>query len=229
MIAGYQATHPFNLGAEQSSILQVKAQFISTPTGSDSITDAHDGGKSILASCCEVLTSATMVSPGATKLDMTAISNHLPILSAYNKIVLNEIVIVPIHYQSLDSEVNAALTASLASPTAPYMAYNMAQGRFSIAPSWLDNFFNPIIKVNGVSILENSGQSNNALFGKTNHKGANSFGYLLPYQDHIEKGWNEPITSVEVNAGAFQIVNVSGVDKYQRYPLYCEMDFVVYQ
>lgn len=99
------------------------------------------------------------------------------------------------------------------------------QSQFKYSPniSYIPNWFNPIIKVNGDIVFDNSNINN--IYGIDN-KGLQAFGYELPFYNDINKEVNS-FNNIEVYAALYNAIEFSDGIKYQRYPLTCEITLYV--
>lgn len=136
-------------------------------------------------------------------------------------------------------QVNNVITNSLDSPN---YAYNQGGMIHTPIASHQPNWFAPTIKINGVDIVS-EGQS--TAMGSTDAcdtmwitdsettsagKGLSSLGQNLPF-DFIAVKRYIGIYQVEIKAQNYQIINMGTpsepIYRYQRYPIFCDIDFAV--
>ena len=129
---------------------------------------------------------------------------------AYNAIDLNS--------ENQDQNVNNAIIDSLSDLTG---AYNATHFRHTMPLTHMNNFFNPIFKINNTNIL------NNTMYSNSGNKGLFSIGSELPYKYDLYHLIDGSVNSIQLNAMAGQIVNVNDKMHFKRYPLACDI-FVQY-
>jgi hypothetical protein len=131
-------------------------------------------------------------------------------------------------YQQAD--VNQALSDSISSSV--NNAYAQTRTIRSVPVTWLDNYFNPIFKVNGKNLfqsLEHSAfQPGTANLGQGTNLADLSVGAALPFETNIFKHFRDPITNIEVSAFVVQrVVTATSTIWFKRYPLLAHA-FVTY-
>lgn len=96
-----------------------------------------------------------------------------------------------------------------------------AQTNFNntIPVTWLRNYFNPIVKVNGLNILN----SNSHNYFETDNKGDKSIGMMLPKKFYLYHTVKQ-LDSLEIFGSVRQILTANNIDYYAKaYPIKFEV------